>query len=71
MTKPIDYATQANHRLIAQVAEYYQDAKKNQEFYREVDSTVLQEMSEETWLHCKNELHALICDGMNCHERLW
>ena len=65
-TIPRDHATEANHRLIAQVAEYYNDAKENLEFYKEVNSTVLKEMSQDHLLHWKRELKSLIFDGMNC-----
>ena len=68
MTKPLEYATQANHRLIAQVAEYYNDASNNIEFYQKVNSTSLQEMSKEHLQHWKSELKALIFNGMNCTD---
>ena len=64
-----DHATEANHRLITQVAEYYNDAKENLEFYKEVNSTVLQEMSEEHLEHWKCELRSLIFCGMNCIDK--
>ena len=63
-----DHATEANHRLITQVATYYNDAKENIEFYKEVNSTVLQEISEEHLEHWKCELISLIFNGMNCSD---
>ena len=68
MKERIDPVTQANHRLITQVASYYNDAKENLEFYQEVNSTVLQEMSEEHLEHWKCELRSLIFNGMNCSD---
>ena len=69
MTKRIDHATQANHRLIAQVAEYYNDTRENMMFYQEINSTLLQEISRDHLLQWKNELRSLIFNGMNCHNR--
>ena len=68
-TEPQDHATQANYRLIAQVAVYYNDAINNIEFYKEVNSTTLQEMSQEHLQHWKSELRSLIFDGMNCTDK--
>lgn len=68
-TRLQDHATQANYRLIAQVAEYYSDARENLEFYKEVNSTTLQEMSQDHLLHWKEELRSLIFNGINCHDR--
>ena len=67
-TRPQDHATQANYRLIAQVVEYYNDAKENIEFYQEINSPVLQEMSQNHLLHWKKELRSLIFNGMNCTD---
>ena len=64
-----DHATEANHRLITQVATYYNDAKENLEFYKEINSISLQEMSTDHLMHWKKELHDLIFNGMNCHKR--
>ena len=68
MTKPLEYATQANYRLIAQVAEYYNDASNNIEFYQKVNSPSLQEMSRDHLLHWKNKLRSLIFNGLNCAD---
>ena len=68
-TQPYDHATEANHRLIVQVAGYYRDAKENLEFYKEVNSTTLQEMSQDHLLHWKNELRSLIFRGLNCTNK--
>lgn len=68
-TRPQDNATQANHRLIAQVSEYYNDTKENLEFYQGLNSTSLVEMSQGHLLHWKKELYQLIFNGMNCHDR--
>ena len=64
-----NHAIEANHRLIAQVATYYNDAKENLEFYKEVNSISLQEISKEHILHWEKELHDLIFNGMNCHNK--
>ena len=69
MTEQQDNATQANHRLIAQVAEYYNDARENIEFCKEVNSTTLQEMSHEHLQHWKSELHRLMFNGLNCTDK--
>ena len=69
MTKPIDHATQANYRLIAQVSEYYNDARENIKFYKEVNSTTLQEMSQKHLQHWKGELKSLIFNGINCTDK--
>ena len=68
MTKLIDHATQANSRLITQVSEYYNDARENIEFYKELNSTTLQEISQGHLQHWKGELKSLIFNGMNCHD---
>ena len=65
-----DYDTIANHELIAQVAMYYNDAKENFEFYKNINSISLQEMSKDHLMHWRKKLHELIFDGLNCHERL-
>ena len=64
-----DHARQANYRLIAQVAEYYNNTKENLEFYKEVNSSSLQEMSQEHLQHWKSELKALIFNGLNCTDK--
>ena len=64
-----EYIDQGNHRLIRQVASYYCDARRNVEFYQELDSTVLQEMNQKHLLHWKRELRSLIFNGMNCTDR--
>ena len=69
MTKPIDHATLANYRLIAQVAEYYNEARESIEFYKEVNSTTLQEISQEHLQHWKSELRSLIFNGLNCTDK--
>ena len=63
-----DHATQANYRLIAQVAEYYNNANKSLEFYKEVNNIPLQEISTEHIMNWKQELHNLIFNGMNCTD---
>jgi len=68
-TQSNDHATQANHRLIAQVAEYYNDTRINLGFYTEINSTVLQEICREHLQHWKNELISLIFNGLNCTDR--
>jgi len=68
-TRPQEHATKANHELIAQVAKYYNDAKENLEFYNEVNSISLQEMSKDHLRHWKNELRSLIFNGMNCIDQ--
>jgi len=71
MNKRIDPLAEANHQLITQVASYYIDAIENVAFYKEVESTSLQEMSVEHLQHWKSELKSLIFCGMNCtNERL-
>lgn len=67
-TRPQDHATQANYRLIAQVAEYYNDTRENIDFYKELNNTTLQEMSQEHLQHWKSELRSLIFNGMNCTD---
>ena len=69
MTTQQDHATEANHKLIAQVAEYYNDARENIEFYKEINSITLQEMTYEHMMHWKKELRSLIFNGMNCYDR--
>ena len=69
MTTPIDHATQANYRLIAQVAEYYNDASNKIEFYKDVNSTTLQEISQGHLQHWKSELKSLIFNGLNCTDK--
>jgi hypothetical protein len=69
MTKPQDNATQANHRLIAQVAEYYNYARENLIFYKELNSISLQEMSKGHLRYWKRELHRLIFNGLNCTDK--
>ena len=68
-TRMYDCDTAANFRLIAQVAAYYNDARKNLEFYREINNAALQQLGEEHLQHWKNELRSLIFSGMNCRER--
>ncbi len=63
------YASQANRKLIAQAAGYYNDAKENLAFYREIDSPALQKLSREHLMHWKKELRSLIFSGMNCTGR--
>jgi hypothetical protein len=63
-----DHATEANHSLIAQVATYYNSTKESIDFYKELNSSVLQEMSEEHLQHWKRELRSLIFYGMNCSD---
>ena len=67
-TRPQDHAAEANHRLIAQVAGYYNDARENIVFYQKVNSTSLQEMSHQHLQHWKSELKALIFNGLNCAD---
>ena len=69
MNERIDPVTQANHRLITQVASYYNDAKENLEFYQEVNSISLQEMTYEHMMHWKKELRSLIFNGLNCSDK--
>ena len=64
-----DHASEANHRLITQVAEYYNDTQRGLEIYRDIDSQVLENMAIENLLHWKQELHNLIFNGINCHDR--
>lgn len=68
-----DYETLANHKLIKQVALYYNSSKQNIEDYRDMDCQTLEQMATEHLMHWKNELHNLIFNGMNCSERceLW
>ncbi len=65
MTKRTDHATEANHRLITQVASYYNEARENIDFYKEIDCTELQELSRSHLQHWKEELRSLIFNGMN------
>ncbi len=69
MHKHTDPLTEANHQLIKQVASYYIDAKENVDFYKEVESTSLQEMSIEHLHHWKSELRSLIFCVMNCTNK--
>ncbi len=64
-----NHATEANHRLITQVASYYNDDKENVEFYKDINSMPLQEMSKDHLLHWKSELRSLIFCGMNCTDK--
>ena len=64
-----DYDTVANARLIKQVAKYYCDTQRGLEIYRDMDSQVLENMAIENLLHWKQELHNLIFNGINCHDR--
>ena len=69
MNEHTDPLTEANHRLITQMATYYNDAKKDVEFYKEFNSPTLETLRREHLMHWKKELHTLIFDGMNCSER--
>ena len=68
-TEPQDHATEANYRLIAQAAEYYNHAINNIDFYKELNSITLQEISKVHLLHWKSELKSLIFNGMNCTNK--
>jgi len=68
-TRPQNYATQANHRLITQVAEYYNSTKEDIEFYRDLNAPILETLSTKHLQHWKEELHKLIFNGINCRER--
>ncbi|KYJ87530.1 hypothetical protein [Sulfurovum riftiae] len=60
-----DHARQANHRLITQVASYYNEARENIAFYKEINCIELQELSRSHLLHWKEELRSLIFNGIN------
>jgi len=67
MTKQHNHAAEAqNQRLIAQVTRYYNEARADLEFYKEVNSTELQKLLESHLQHWKNELRSLI---LNTDER--
>ena len=68
MNKRIDPLSEVNHQLITLVASYYIEAIENVAFYKEVESTSLQEMSIEHLQHWKKELRSLIFCGMNCND---
>ena len=52
--------TESNHRLIAQVAEYYNEAKVKLDLYRELGYPTLADLTQKHLLHWKNQLHNLI-----------
>ncbi len=66
MKERTDYSQLANHSLIAQAARYYNDCRENLEFYEDINSITLQDMSKAHLMHWKKELRALIFNGMNC-----
>ena len=68
-TIPQDYATEASHRLITQVAGYYNNTLRDLELYRELDSSTLVKLSQEHLQDWKNELRSLIFNGMNCTDK--
>ena len=69
MNRPLyEYATEANLKLITEVAKYYNDARENISFYSEVNSPTLQKLAKEHMLHWKKELRKLIFHGLNCPE---
>ena len=63
-----DLQTEANHRLIVQVATYYNRTKEKIDGYKELNNTSLQELSEKHLDHWKSELRSLIFYGMNCTD---
>jgi len=70
MTRPQEeYVAEGNHKLITQVAEYYNDTLKDIEFYQEVNSQALVDMSHEHLLQWKDRLRVLIFNGMNCTDK--
>ncbi len=69
MHKPLyDEAQRANDRLIALVANYYNQTRRDLEFYRKIDSELLQELTREHLRHWKRELRSLIFNGLNCQD---
>ena len=64
-----EYRALANSKLISQVAEYYRRTRCDLEVYQEMNFTVLENVATEHLMHWRKELHELIFDGMNCHDR--
>jgi len=54
-----DLQAEGNHKLIAQVATYYNNTKEKIDGYKKLNNTDLQELS---------ELRSLIFYGMNCTD---
>ncbi|WP_415405752.1 hypothetical protein ACLHDG_08275 [Sulfurovum sp. CS9] len=65
-----DYETVANFKLIEQVATYYSSTQQDIQTYRDMNTPVLESLSIKHLMHWKQELHALIFNGLNCRERL-
>ena len=62
-----DY-TEANHKLIVQVAGYYNGSIRDAEFYQDIEMPSLVALSHESMIYWKKELHKLIFNGLNCTE---
>ena len=66
MCRPLyEYATEANLKLIRQVAGYYTQAKEDLAFYQKVNSPTLQKLAREHMRHWKDELRSLVFQGLN------
>ena len=67
MSRPLyEYATEANLKLITEVAKYYNDAREDITFYSAVNSPTLHKLTKEHMMHWKKELRKLIFQGINC-----
>ena len=65
-----DYCALANLRLIAQAAEYHNSTKRDLETYQDMNLSESEVLAAKHLAHWKRELHELIFNGLNCHERL-
>ena len=63
-----DLEIEANNRLIAQVATYYNNTKEKIDGYKELNNIPLQKLSEKHLEHWKSELRSLLFYGFNCTD---
>ncbi len=65
MKERTDYDIEANLKLIAKAARYYNQSRTRLEVYRELDYLLLEEISQKNLMYWKSKIHELIFNDMD------